>query len=607
MIEDQQQSTHQASSVGHRWNTLRLTRRSFAGWISLAAGGAAGSLLAACGSSKSTPTTASGTAPSGASTATATQSGGSTATSTQAATSAATSSASTASAGTGAKQGGHLTIGQAGEPDTLDMYRTESSVSWEVGWAIFDTLIIADEKLALYPDLATKWEAAPDGTIYTFTLRQDVKFHDGTTFDASAVKFNLDRTVDPATGSLLSIVDIGPYDKSEVLDDHTVKVTLKSPYGIFIRAMSLMEFPMLSPKIADMAVEDVGQHPIGTGPFKFKEWVTQDHIELERFVDYNWGPSPPYAHSGPAYLDGVTFKFLADAPTRVAALEAKEVDAIMRTPGTDVTRLKGEGFDLVTGLQTGMPTGFIVNTNKFPTDDPAVRKAINLGLDREQISKGLYAGQEAPGYCPLTPTTFAYWDCTGQIKFDPAGAKAALEGAGWTKKGDFYEKDGKSCKLDVYVFGTNGAPGEAFQAAIRPIGIDVNLQVVPFTQQKDVGFTGKHNMMLGRFDAPDPSILTLLFHSRNIGAEGFTWTHLNESNPDLQKQLDDLLDQGANEPDQDKRKQIYAQVQQIIVDQNMFVAMKYDAMLVMMTKKVSGWRMNDLGYQPRIYDVSISS
>jgi peptide/nickel transport system substrate-binding protein len=506
-----------------------------------------------------------------------------------------------------AKQGGHLTIGQAGEPDTLDMYRTESSISWEVGWAIFDTLIIADEKLALHPDLATKWEAAPDGTVYSFTLRDGVKFHDGTPFDAAAVKFNLDRTVDPATGSLLSIVDIGPYDRTEIIDTHNVKVTLKSPYGVFIRAMSLMEFPMLSPKIADMAVEDVGQHPIGTGPFKFKQWVTQDHIEVERFADYNWGPSPPYAHSGPAYLDGVTFKFIPDAPTRVAAIEANEVDAIMKTPGTDVSRLKGEGYELETGLQTGMPTGFIVNTNRFPTDDPAVRKAINLGLNRDQISKGLYAGQEAPGYCPLTPTTFAYWDCTGQIKYDPDGAKSALEGAGWTKKGDFYQKDGKTCKLDVYIFGTDGKPGEAFQAAIRPIGIDCNLQVVPFTQQKDVGFSGKHSLMLGRFDAPDPSILTLLFHSRNIGPDGFTWTHLNESNPDLQKQLDDLLDLGTNEPDQEKRKEIYAKAQQIIVDENMFIAMKYDAMLVMMNKKVSGWKMNDLGYQPRIYDVSISS
>lgn len=504
------------------------------------------------------------------------------------------------------KTGGNLRIGQSGEPDTLDMHRTESSISWEVGWALYDTLIIADEKLNLYPSLAESWETASDNLSYTFKLRKGVTFHDGAPFDANAVKYNLDRIMDPTTGSLLSHDDIGPYKSSDVLDSYTIRVNMTESYGIFIRAMSLMEFGMLSPKVASMAVEDVGLHPIGSGPFKFKEWVTQDHIALERFPDYKWGPAPPFDHLGPAYLDTVTFKFLADNPTRTAALEAGEVDAIMRTPDTDVQRLDAEGYQIIKGLQTGMPTGFIVNTNKFPTNDPAVRKAINLGLDREQISNSLYAGQEAPGYCPLTPTTFAYWDCTGKITHDPTGAQKALEDAGWAKHGDFYEKDGKSCKLDVYIFGASGAAGEAFQAAIQPVGIDVNLQVVPFTDQKGVGFEGKHNLMIGRFDAPDPSILALLFHSRNIGATGFTWTHLNESDPKAQKQLDGLLDQGRSETDQDKRKELYAKAQQLIVEQNMFVAVKYDAQIIALKKSITGWKLNDLGFQPRLLDVSIS-
>lgn len=484
------------------------------------------------------------------------------------------------------------------------MHRTESSVAWEVGWALYDTLIIADPDLNLHPGVAESWEISDDELSYTFTLKQGVTFHDGTPFNAEAVKYNLDRVMDEATGSILSHDDIGPYAGSEVIDEYTIRVDMEEKYGFFIRAMSLMEFGLLSPSVADMAVEDVGREPIGSGPFKFREWVTQDHITLDRFEEYNWGPSPPYDHSGPAYVESVTFQFLVDAPTRVAALEAGEVDAIMRTPGTDVSRLESAGFKIIKGLQTGMPTGFFVNTDKFPTDDPAVRKAINLGLNREQISNGLYAGQEAPGYCPLTPTTWAYWDCTGEIYYDPDEAKQVLEDAGWTQgSGGTWEKDGQKLVLDVYVFGTNGAPGEAFQAAIQDIGIEVNLQVVPFTEQKAVGFEGRHNMMLGRFDAPDPRIMALLFHSKNIGETGFTWTHVRESDPALQDRIDELLDTGDQTVDQDERMKSYVELQQLIVENNLFVPLKYDAMLVAMKESVQGWKMNDMGYQPRIYDV----
>ncbi len=515
--------------------------------------------------------------------------------------------AATAESGSGeGTSGGTLRYGTSGEPDSLDMHRTPSSTAWEVGWSLYDTLIIAAEDLTLYPSLAESWETSEDGLSFTFTLREDVVFHDGTPFNAEAVKFNLDRVADPETGALYAFDDLGPYVGTEVVDDYTVTVTMSEPYGFFIRAMSLMEFAMISPSVADMVLEDVGRNPIGSGPFKFQEWVTQESITVVRNDDYQWGPSPPYDHSGPSFLDQIDYVILTDTPTRVAALEAGEVNAINRTPGTDVDRLEADGFKIIKGLQTGMGTGFYVNVNKFPTDDPAVRRAINLGLDREQISAGLYAGQEAPGYCPLTPTTFAYWDCTDEVYFDPEEAQQILEEAGWEKNGDFYEKDGETLTLDVFVFGTAGPTGEAFQAAIRPIGIDVNLQVLPFSEQHAVGFEGQHNLMLGRFDAPDPRILAFMFHSDNSGENGFTWTHLMEADPDTQAQLDEMLDEGDAETDPEARIAIYEEIQQMLVDLNMFVPIKYDAMIIAMEQKVEGWMMNDLGYQARLYDVYFS-
>jgi peptide/nickel transport system substrate-binding protein len=465
-------------------------------------------------------------------------------------------------------------------------------------------LIFADEDLTLYPSLAESWESAEDGLSFTFVLREDVIFHDGTPFNAEAVKFNLDRVADPETGALYAFDDLGPYVSTDVVDEFTVTVNMDRPYGFFIRAMSLMEFGMLAPSVAEMDLEDVGRNPIATGPFTFKEWITQERITVVRNEDYAWGPSPPYSHSGPAFLDEINFLPLTDGPTRVAALEAGEVDAIVRTPGTEVERLESAGFKIVKGLQTGMPTGFYVNVNKWPTNDPAVREAINLGLNRQQVSDGFYAGQEAPGYCPLTPTTFAHWDCTNEIYFDPEEAEQVLMDAGWEKSGDFFEKDGETLVLDVFVFGSGGPIGEAFQAAIRAVGIDVNLEVLPFSEQHAVGFEGRHNLMVGRFDAPDPKILSFMFHSRNSGPTGFTWSHLTEEDPEKQAQLDEDLDAGDAEVDPEARSLIYEDIQKFLVEENMFVALKYDAMIIAMQENVEGWRMNDMGYQSRLYGVS---
>ena len=169
--------------------------------------------------------------------------------------------------------------------------------------------------------------------------------------------------------------------------------------------------------------------------------------------------------------------------------------------------------------------------------------------------------------------------------------------------GDFYAKDGKSLELQVYVFGTSGPVGEAFQSAIKPLGVDAKITVAPFTDQKAVGFEGRHNLMLGRFDAPDPRILRLLYHSENFGDTGFMWTHFQETNPDLQKELDGALETGDTVTDPDARAAAYTQAQQIIVNNGLAVPLRYDHMIAAMHDYVKGWAMNDLGFQPRLYDV----
>ena len=132
---------------------------------------------------------------------------------------------------------------------------------------------------------------SPDGTAYTMKLRKGVRFHDGTPFNADAVKFSLDRIADPETKSGFAATLLGPYAATAVLDEHTVRITFKKPYAGFLDGASQAFLGIVSPTAARQAGKDFGQRPVGTGPFVFKEWVRQDHITLERNPDYNWALS----------------------------------------------------------------------------------------------------------------------------------------------------------------------------------------------------------------------------------------------------------------------------------------------------------------------------
>src|SRR5438046_2052607 len=156
------------------------------------------------------------------------------------------------------------------------------------------------------PAIAEKWEVSPDATVYTFNLKKGVKFHDGTPFNGAAVKFTLDRIVDPTTKAGQSHDQLGPYDHTEVVDDYTIKVVMKQPYA-----------PLLTNMNGYM----------GIGPFMFKEWVPKDHVTLVKNPDYNWGSSF-FKHTGPAYLDEVVYKIIPEPSVRTGTLKTGETQII---------------------------------------------------------------------------------------------------------------------------------------------------------------------------------------------------------------------------------------------------------------------------------------
>jgi peptide/nickel transport system substrate-binding protein len=505
--------------------------------------------------------------------------------------------------------GGTLRVVLPMEPDSLDPHRTPSRYMWMVGLAVYDPLVISDNQSTIYPNLAKSWEISPDQLTYTFTLRDDVTFHDGTPFNAEAVKYNYDRVVDPKTGSLLSNDDIGPYESATVVDEHTVQVKMKEVYGPLLRMLSLMEFAIISPTAAEAAgLDNYGRTPVGTGPFKFVEWVPQQYASFERNPDYQWGAPEIYRNSGPAFLDGVQYQFIVEPQTRLAALEAGEVDAILNVPELDVERLQeSDEFAIEKFPAMGHPTAFVLNTMKPPTDDIVVRQAINKALDREAINQSLFSGQVQPAFGPISPATFAYWPDVETINaYDPAAADALLQQAGWVREGDFYTKDGQPLTLELYTFGTTSDIGEAVQGQLKKNGIASNVNNLDWSEQKDIAFRGLHNGCLVTFGSPDPRIMKLLYHSDNMRENGWAWSHFKEANPDLQAALDTALDAAEETTDPAERQTHYTEAQKIIVENALEMSVKSDFQIVGLAKAVQGWEMDDANYHPRVYNVSLS-
>jgi len=492
------------------------------------------------------------------------------------------------------RYGGTLVVAEYWEPDTLDPQISDSRHTTIISDQIFDSLLYADKDGNLYPTLATSWEMSADGLHYTFELRKDVKFHDGTVFNAEAVKYNLDRLADPDTGSLMFLSQFPQYESTDVLGDYTVRINLKSRMGSFLFSLA-NRISIVSPTAAEKwGVKDFGFHPVGTGPFKFVEWIPQEEVVLEKNEDYNWGPASPAAnHSGPAYLDKVIIKYVTESSTRSAVLDTGEADISIRVQEYDIKRFDSDpDFVVHKQMVAGTPTMFILNTNKPPLDDVRVRQALNKWLDRVLIVNTVFGGEFSPAYGVLSPSTFAYSaEAEKYYKMDRSQATQLLEEAGWvdTDGDGIRDKDGVPMEINIYSCGDYVEPPQAIQPQLKDLGMNAKIVMVPWTEQKKVCFTGTADMMVGTFNDTDPNVLRLLFHSENIGESGWNWTHLYQSDPALQETLDTLLENGDLTANVQDRAQIYQEVQKLIGENALALPIRVDDYNYVSTSHVHGW------------------
>ncbi len=340
------------------------------------------------------------------------------------------------------KNGGTLVVAVEGLPGFLDPHLSNSGLTHQINDQIFEKLFAYDNTVpsngnppAIVPRLATGYEVSPDGLVYTIHLRKGVKFHDGTDFNAAAVDFNIRRVWDKsfkyyfeAASSLASAVFIG-LESVDILDDYTVKLTFSKPFSFFSELLASSTGAGLPWMISPQAVEtygneDVQNHPVGTGPFRFVENVKGERVVLEKNPDYWAKPYP--------YLDKLIFKPIQEPVARVNALRAGEVDVIGALLPDQIGSLKQDGFSVESGI-TPHVWYIEFNHSEPPFSDVRVREAVSLAIDRKGMSETLLGGTAQPAICFCVRTSRALNpppDWTG-YEYNPEKAKQLLAEAGY--------------------------------------------------------------------------------------------------------------------------------------------------------------------------------
>ena len=307
------------------------------------------------------------------------------------------------------------------DPDSLDPAQGTTTTVDNVLDYMVQPLVTIDSTGKLVPDLATSWSTSADGKTLTFVLRQGVTFQDGTPFDASAVKWNLERLLDPKVrvprrGQLTVI------DSVDVVDAHTVRLNLKEPSPALVGALSQTTVGMLSPASVDKDGNSYQNivHPVGTGAYTYTSRQKGSNVVVTRYAGY-WGEKP--------YYDKVVFQVVPEATTRESLLLAGQVDLIILPPTSDLPALQHNSRVKVLFGPSDRTVFIAINTTKKVLDNKLVREALNYAVDKQAIIKGVLFGAAEPMDAPMAPSLFGYKKI-GAYPYDPEKAKQLLKQAG---------------------------------------------------------------------------------------------------------------------------------------------------------------------------------
>ncbi|MCA9834089.1 MAG: hypothetical protein KC435_09095 [Thermomicrobiales bacterium] len=465
-------------------------------------------------------------------------------------------SAQTAGPNPNAKAGGTLRVGLQADPAELDPHKTTLTAAWHVIEHVYNTLVATNPSLEPIPSLAESWEISEDGLTYTFAIRQGVTFHNGRAFVANDVKYSYERIMDPETASA-SQSDLANVTSIEAPDDATLIITLGTPDSSFLAKIMGSSFSIV-PQEEVEANGDLMNVMIGTGPFKFVEYIPNSNLIVEKNESY-WEEGLPY-------LDRIEFQIVPDNTARTTALTSGTVDFIEYAPAQDLPIFEADSSVMVVGDQNTNIRFAAINTQVEPFTDPKVRQAISMVVDRDPIINAAIFGAGQATNILFPPTFWAGYESEIAAP-DIEGAKALLAEAGFP--------DGFKTELhswSQYAFLSNAAV--VLQEQLKQIGIESELRFEENATYLENYFG--HNFQISvtgtsAYVDPNDVVESNFMSTSTQNASGY-------NNPEM----DALISSGMTETDQATRAQIYHDVQELIKKDNpwvnLFIASQYEAM-----------------------------
>ena len=478
------------------------------------------------------------------------------------------------------------------DADKYDPAKTTARSAGEVIYMLADTLTTIDwDMKTVKPGLATSWTTNEDGTLYTFTLRDDVTFCDGRKMTADDVVYTLKRFVDPATRSPVRW-RAGQVKDIRATSPTTVEYQLEQPYSELPYQLALFFTAIVDKQSVEALGDNFGVQGFnGTGPYCWVSWAPRGDLVMKKHEGYKWGP-PIFANPAPQ-VDRVIWRVIPDDITRLAALQSGQGDvtqyipyvaleSLKRTPGITLSQQKNYFWDFFLGFKIDKPA----------VNDEAMRQAIVMGVNREAIAKAVFfgAGDAADAYLNPNVTGFDPESQKMLAKFDPAGARKVLDGAGWTPGADgIRTKDGVRASFTLYGIKTMEwtRTAEAVQADLKRIGVEMQVQLFDAT----IAWGKLATQEFGAFVMSYPYVsasdaLSLYFNSANAP----TPNRMNWKDPDT----DTWLLEARTAQDPKVREAALAKVQRKITDANVWIPLVREQLWLASASRVKGARAHGI-------------
>jgi len=448
-----------------------------------------------------------------------------------------------------------------------------SSFQGHIWGHVADKLVYVDAEGKVSPWLAERWEQNDTATEFTLHLKTGVTFSDGAPLDAAAVVANLDIWYAGRKNEGINPIGLFPktYDHAEAVDDKTVKVVFKKPTLGFIPTLGYHGSILTSPKsIAQPASAQADlSKTAGSGPYVVESWKEGDHVTLVKRKDYNWGPAA-VGHTGPAFLDSVTYKLVSEPSLRVASVQSGQADVAYNASPQELKSLKDEGFTIATPRYLGFVNGWAVNTKLAPYDDLKVRQALQAGINRQEIIDTVYTSDWKLATSFIQSNVPGATDHSDLLAYDPGKAEKLLDEAGWVKGADGVRtKDGKQLSLTIHsnpYLATSKSVDELIAQQLGKSGWKVVIRaydVVTFGEKVKFGGAAVPAYEVTRSFIDAGTVASILTNANN----GENWFALDERDA----KINDLRDKIAGAGSADIRAPLLDDLQKHVLDQGYFI------------------------------------